>query len=135
MWRGGGGAAARGGREVPVADGPRFALIVDSHGLGSRPEDAKQLTTRPAADGFVVVAPMCPQTHKGAPVERAALPNRPADAWAEVDAVSRLDGGGGGSRSAARRRRRCSSTAASTPSCRTRPAAPPTPGCLGRRRS
>ena len=40
-----------------------------------------------------MIAPVYPKTHKGlARIERADLVNQPADAWAAVEAVSRLDG-------------------------------------------
>jgi len=86
--RGSVGAAARG---VAVASG-RFPLVVFSHGLQSRPEDHTQMTTRWAAAGFVVIAPTYPHTRRNAPrFSRADLVNQPADAWAAVEAVSRLD--------------------------------------------
>ncbi|MDG4823068.1 alpha/beta hydrolase [Asanoa sp. WMMD1127] len=87
-------AAARTGavtRDAAFAEG-RFPLVVFSHGLQSRPEDHVQLTTRWAAAGFVVIAPAYPHTKKNAPgYTRADLVNQPADAWAVVQAVSRLD--------------------------------------------
>ena len=87
-------AQARGpavARDVAVASG-RFPLVVFSHGLQSRPEDHVQLTTRWAAAGFVVIAPAYPHTKKDAPAyTRDDLVNQPADAWAVVEAVSRLD--------------------------------------------
>jgi len=78
-------------RDAPVAAG-RFPLVVFSHGLQSRPEDHVQLTTRWAAAGFVVIAPAYPHTKKNAPgYTRDDLVNQPADAWAVVLGVSRLD--------------------------------------------
>ena len=79
------------GRDAQVAAG-RFPLVIFSHGLQSRPEDHVQLTTRWAAAGFVVIAPAYPHTKKNAPgYTRDDLVNQPADAWAVVVAVSRLD--------------------------------------------
>ncbi len=66
--------------------------MIFSHGLQSRPEDHVQMTTRWAAAGFVVIAPAYPHTKKNAPgYTRDDLVNQPADAWAVVVAVSRLD--------------------------------------------
>jgi fermentation-respiration switch protein FrsA (DUF1100 family) len=80
-------AAGRGGA---VAEG-RFPLVVYSHGLASRPQDHGEITTRLAAAGFVVIAPAYPRTRRGAPrLDRRDLVNQPADAWAVVEAVSRL---------------------------------------------
>lgn len=82
-------AAGHGGAVAPG----RFPLVVYSHGLNSRPQEHEQITTRLAAAGFVVIAPAYPKTHRGlARVERDDLVNQPADAWAVVEAVSRLDG-------------------------------------------
>ena len=78
-------------RDAQVATG-RFPLVIFSHGLQSRPEDHVQMTTRWAAAGFVVIAPAYPHTKKNAPgYTRDDLVNQPADAWAVVVAVSRLD--------------------------------------------
>ncbi|MEV0713954.1 alpha/beta hydrolase [Asanoa sp. NPDC050611] len=79
-------------RDAEVAAG-RFPLVIFSHGLQSRPEDHVQMTTRWAAAGFVVIAPAYPYTRKNAPgYTRNDLVNQPADAWAVVTGVSRLDG-------------------------------------------
>ncbi|GAA1841405.1 hypothetical protein GCM10009687_03420 [Asanoa iriomotensis] len=78
-------------RDAALAAG-RFPLVIFSHGLQSRPEDHVQMTTRWAAAGFVVIAPAYPHTKKNAPgYTRNDLVNQPADAWAVVTSVSRLD--------------------------------------------
>jgi predicted dienelactone hydrolase len=44
-------------RDAPIAAGPRFPVILLSHGSGGSPLGHRDLATRLARDGFIVVAP------------------------------------------------------------------------------
>src|SRR5260221_10788948 len=45
------------GRDAAIAAGPRFPVILLSHGSGGTPLAHRHLATRLARDGFIVVAP------------------------------------------------------------------------------
>ncbi|MFG2164088.1 alpha/beta hydrolase family protein [Micromonospora chersina] len=77
--------------DVPVAAG-RFPVVVYSHGLHSLPDLHAPLTTRWAADGFVVVAPTYPRTNlRARDFTRADVRNQPADGWRLIRHLVRLD--------------------------------------------
>ncbi|HEX6500626.1 MAG TPA: alpha/beta hydrolase [Micromonosporaceae bacterium] len=73
-----------------VAPG-RFPLILLSHGLYGLPESFDPLARRWVHAGFVVAAPTYPHTSTLAPkVERADIPNQPADASYVITQLLRL---------------------------------------------
>ncbi|WP_194823566.1 chlorophyllase [Micromonospora sp. S-DT3-3-22] len=86
--RGTAGGAAQ--RDATVAAG-RFPVVAFSHGLDGRPTDYRALTTRWAAAGFVVAAPMFPHTGKGTDGSVLDVLNQPADVSYVLDKVLALD--------------------------------------------
>ncbi|MFJ8687996.1 alpha/beta hydrolase family protein [Micromonospora wenchangensis] len=90
--RGTADGAAR--RDATVAAG-RFPVVAFSHGLDGRPADYRALTTRWAAAGFVVAAPMFPHTGKGTDGSVLDVLNQPADVSYVLDKVLALDAAAG----------------------------------------
>lgn len=85
-------ARGKGGTGASVAVG-RFPVVVFSHGLLALPTDYRDLVTRWAAAGFVVVAPAYPHTSRGvATFEVIDVVHQPADASFVLTQVLALDG-------------------------------------------
>jgi fermentation-respiration switch protein FrsA (DUF1100 family) len=88
-------AIGRGGSGASVAAG-RFPVVVFSHGLLALPTDYRDLLTRWAAAGFVVVAPAYPHTSRGvASFEVVDVVHQPADASFVLTRVLALNGARG----------------------------------------
>jgi fermentation-respiration switch protein FrsA (DUF1100 family) len=84
-------AKARGGAGAAVASG-RFPVVVFSHGLTAVPTDYRDLVTRWAAAGFIVVGPAYPHTSRGVKrFEVLDVVNQPADASFALSQVLALD--------------------------------------------
>jgi fermentation-respiration switch protein FrsA (DUF1100 family) len=84
-------AKGRGGAGTAVATG-RFPVVVFSHGLTAVPTDYRELVTRWAAAGFVVVGPAYPHTSRGVKqFEVLDVVNQPADASFVLTQVLALD--------------------------------------------
>jgi dienelactone hydrolase len=88
-------AGGPGGSRVGVAAG-RFPVVVFSHGLLGLPNDYRDLLTRWAAAGFVVVAPAYPHTSRGAAAfEVIDMVHQPTDASFVLTRVLALDAAAG----------------------------------------
>jgi predicted dienelactone hydrolase len=74
--------------DAPIAEGPRFPVVLLSHGSGGSPLGHRDLATRLARDGFIVVAPTQIGDSAGRTEGRAAgrsLLDRPRQARAALD--------------------------------------------------
>jgi len=81
----------RGGAGATVAPG-RFPVVVFSHGLTAMPTDYRDLVTRWASAGFIVVGPAYPHTSRGVKqFEVLDVVNQPADASFALSQVLALD--------------------------------------------
>ena len=81
----------RGGAGAAVAPG-RFPVVIFSHGLTAMPTDYRDLVTRWASAGFIVVGPAYPHTSRGVKqFEVLDVVNQPADASFTLSQVLALD--------------------------------------------
>jgi predicted dienelactone hydrolase len=77
-------------RDAPIAAGPRFPVVLLSHGSGGSPLGHRDLATRLARDGFIVVAPTQIGDSTGHTEGREAgrsLLDRPRQAQEALDAA------------------------------------------------